>query len=208
MNKHIKHILKLFIYHIGKFLAKPQEKWQRAQNIFLNIDTAKKFKICGTNFCIAPPFYLWYEQYMEIGDNFCSSPGLRMECIKEYNGTEYDAPQLIIGNNVSCNFYCHIGCLNKIVIGDNVMLGSRVLIEDHSHGTTDDLDTPIAKRKLHSKGPIIIEDNVWIGENACILENVRIGKCSIIGANAVVTHDIPPYCVAAGVPAKVIKRLR
>ena len=67
---------------------------------------------------------------------------------------------------------------------------------------------PVAKRRLHSKGPIIIEDNVWIGENACILENVRIGKCSIIGANAVVTHDIPPYSVAVGVPAKVIKTIR
>lgn len=90
-------------------------------------------------------------------------------------------PQPIIGNNVSYNYYCHIGCLNKIVIGDNVMLGSRVVIEAHSHGTTDYLNMHVAKRKLHSKGPIIIEDNVWIGENACILENGRIGKCSIIG---------------------------
>ena len=64
------------------------------------------------------------------------------------------------------------------------------------------------KRPLHSKGPIIIEDNVWVGENVCILENVRIGKCSIIGANAVVTHDIPPYSIAVGVPAKVIKKIK
>ena len=85
---------------------------------------------------------------------------------------------------------------------------SCILIEDHSHGTADDIDTPVAKRRLHSKGPIIIEDNVWIGENACILENVRIGKCSIIGANAVVTHDIPPYSVAVGVPAKVVNTIR
>lgn len=207
MNSHTKHIIKMMIYHAGKSIFKLQDQWLRAKSIYLNIDTAKHFKTCGANFYIDSPFYLWYEQYMEIGDNFYSSPGLRMECIGEWKGIKYH-PQLIIGDNVSFNFYCHIGCLNKIVIGNNVMLGSHVLIEDHSHGTADDIDTPVAKRKLHSKGPIIIEDNVWIGENACILENVRIGKCSIIGANAVVTHDIPPYSVAVGVPAKVIKTIR
>ena len=99
----------------------------------------------------------------------------------------------------------HIGCLNKIVIGDNVMLGSRVLIEDHSHGTADDIDIPVAKRTLHSKGPIIIEDNVWIGEKVTICPGVHIGDGAIIGANSVVTHDIPDYCVAVGSPAKVVK---
>ena len=87
------------------------------------------------------------------------------------------------------------------------MIGSHVLIEDHSHGTIQEIETPVAKRNLHSKGPIIIEDNVWIGENVCILENVTIGRCSIIGANAVVTHNIPPYSVAVGAPAKVVKSI-
>lgn len=50
MNKRIKHILRLFIFHIGKILTKPLEKWLRAKNIFLNINTAKKFKTCGTKF--------------------------------------------------------------------------------------------------------------------------------------------------------------
>jgi acetyltransferase-like isoleucine patch superfamily enzyme len=59
---------------------------------------------------------------------------------------------------------------------------------------------------LKQPGPVIIEDEVWIGNGACILPNVTIGKHSIIGSNAVVTKDIPPYCVAAGVPAKIIKQ--
>lgn len=54
MNKRIEHILKLFIYHIGKILTKLQKKWLRVQNIFLNIYTAKKFMTCGTNFYMAP----------------------------------------------------------------------------------------------------------------------------------------------------------
>ena len=59
-------------------------------------------------------------------------------------------------------------------------------------------------RQLVSKGEVIIEDNVWIGNNVCILGGVRIGMGSIIGANTVVTKDIPPYSIAAGVPAKII----
>ncbi len=63
-------------------------------------------------------------------------------------------------------------------------------------------------RPLVVKGPIVIEDNVWIGERVCILSGVNIGKGAIIAANSVVTHDVPEYCVAAGSPAKVIKQIK
>ena len=62
-------------------------------------------------------------------------------------------------------------------------------------------------RKLYSKGPVIIEDNVWIGEGVAILPNVIIGENSIIGANAVVTKDIPRNSVVGGNPAKIIRTL-
>ena len=60
-------------------------------------------------------------------------------------------------------------------------------------------------RPMYSKGPVVIEDNVWIGEMVCILPNVRIGKGSIIGANAVVTKDVPANALVGGNPARVIK---
>lgn len=60
---------------------------------------------------------------------------------------------------------------------------------------------------LISKGPVVIEDNVWIGEHACIMPGTTIGKGSIVGANAVVTKDVPPYSLVGGVPAKLIKTL-
>lgn len=56
-----------------------------------------------------------------------------------------------------------------------------------------------------SKGPIILEDDVWIGENCIILSGVKIGQGAVIAAGAIVTNDIPPYAIAGGVPAKVIK---
>ena len=88
-------------------------------------------------------------------------------------------------------------------------MASRVYISDHSHGALDysDINTPPSERKVHSKGPVVIEDGVWIGEGACILPNVHIGRHAIIGANAVVTCDIPAYTIVGGVPARPIKTL-
>lgn len=152
------------------------------------------------------PLFAVGAQYMSFGDGFHSQPGLRIECIDEYNGIHY-TPQLKIGKNFSANYYCHIGCIDKITIGDNVLIGSRVLITDHSHGVLEHTDVPWEYRKLYSKGPVVIGDNVWIGENACIMPGVTIGEGSVIGANAVVTHDVPPYSLAVGVPAKIVKTI-
>lgn len=203
----IKIVLAKIIVFIGKPINAIHKQVEKCNILYLDNYESSQCAKCGKNFFISKPIFFIGEKFMQFGDNFNSRPGLRIECISEFEGQSF-TPQLIIGNNVSCNFYCHIGCINKIVIGNDVTLGSHVLIEDHSHGTPNDIDTPVMKRPLHSKGPIIIEDNVWIGENACILANVIIGKGSIIGANAVVTHNIPPYSIAAGVPAKVIKTLK
>lgn len=125
---------------------------------------------------------------------------------RNQNGT----PQLIIGNGCRFADYCHITCLNHISIGNGVLAGRFVLISDNSHGKTteEELDEKPAKRRLYSKGPVIIGDNVWIGNNVSILANVEIGEGAIIGANSVVTRNIPPYTIAAGVPAQVIRKLK
>lgn len=142
-----------------------------------------------------------------IGRGFISQPGLKIECIDSYAGKQYH-PCLSIGDNVFINSNCHIGCINKIVIGNSVMIGSGVLITDHQHGTLADSDIPVADRELVSKGAVVIEDNVWIGEHVCILSGVTIGEGSIIGANAVVTKSIPAHSLAVGVPATVIESLK
>ncbi|WP_444092407.1 acyltransferase [Bacteroides sp.] len=152
------------------------------------------------------PFYALGHKYMSIGSNFSAGPGFRVECIDNY-GHDTFRPLLIIGDNVSFNFRCHIGVINKVVIEDNVLVGSNVLITDHFHGKTLKRELQIApiERSLFSKGPVIIEKNVWIGENVCVLPNVKIGHNSIIGANSVVTHDIPPYSIAVGNPVRIVK---
>ena len=98
-----------------------------------------------------------------------------------------------------------------IYIGNNVLTGRYVYISDNSHGDTSDItqiSIPPINRSLKSKGKVIIEDNVWIGERVCMLSGVKVGYGAIIVANSVVTKDVPPYSVSAGVPAKVLKTIK
>ena len=95
-------------------------------------------------------------------------------------------------------------------MGNNVRLGKKILITDNAHGASSSelLDIAPNYRPLISKGPVVIDDNVWIGEKASIMPGVHIGKGVIVAANSVVTKDVPSYCVVAGVPAKVIKVMK
>jgi lipopolysaccharide O-acetyltransferase len=118
---------------------------------------------------------------------------------------------LIIGNNTQINDFVHIAAKEKVFIGDNVLIASKVFISDISHGSYkgNDFDSdPMIepqKRELTSS-PINIEENVWIGELVSILPGVTVGKSVVIGANSVVTKDIPAYSIVAGNPATIIKK--
>jgi acetyltransferase-like isoleucine patch superfamily enzyme len=162
--------------------------------------TSKSFK--GQPY-IEYPIILFGQQYITIGDNFFAHKRLRIEAWDRYLDNIY-TPQINIGNNVSINYDCHIAAINKVTIGNNVLIGSRVFITDHFHGSAQAkyLDTIPKERELTTKGPVVIEDNVWIGEGVCIMPNITIGKNAIIGANAVVTHNVPANSYAVGIPAK------
>lgn len=102
---------------------------------------------------------------------------------------------LFIGDNCEFGDNTHIVALNKVVIGDNVLIASKVFISDTSHGTYkgEDSDSPLTspnERKLHSS-EVIIGDNVWIGENVVILPGASIGNGCVIGANSVVSKELP-----------------
>ncbi len=168
----------------------------------------QQFKKCGSSFSIKSHFDLIGPKFITIGNNFYAGSRLRMEVI-DYQRVNTNIPELTIGDNVSFNYDCHIGCTNKIVIGNNVLFASKVFLTDHFHGaiSNEDLEVAPGRRLLRSKGPIIIEDNVWVGESVCIMPNVTIGRNTIIGANSVVTKSLPQNCVAGGNPAKVLKHL-
>jgi acetyltransferase-like isoleucine patch superfamily enzyme len=131
-----------------------------------------------------------------------------VQAISRYRNKTFKS-EILIGKNFHANNNLHIGCTGKIVIGDNVLVGSNVSILDHGHGLYGTLNSsspeiPPIQREL-SDGCIFIEDNVWIGEGAKILGSLSIGSGSIIAANAVVTKDVPKNTIVAGIPSKVIK---
>lgn len=145
-------------------------------------------------------------QYVSVGNNTIF---LRNTCITATPSIPGQAPEINIGSHCRFGFNNHISAINKITIGNNVLTGSYVLISDNSHGTSshDMLNTPPLQRPLSSKGEVVIGDHVWIGDKVSILAGVHIGNNAIIGTNSVVTKDIPDNCVAAGIPAKVIKEM-
>lgn len=145
---------------------------------------------------------------ISVGSNFNTGPMLRLRAYEEYGNQKYDS-LILVGDNFYAGDDCAVMAVGHIKIGNNVTLASRVTIIDHSHGIGDysDIEEPVMSRRLGVKGPIIIEDNVWLCEGVVVLSNVKIGRNSIIGANSVVTHDIPPYSIAVGIPARVIKTI-
>ncbi|MCX2484232.1 acyltransferase [Pedobacter sp. MR2016-24] len=98
-----------------------------------------------------------------------------------------------------------MGCtvIGPVTIGDNVMLAQNIVISGLNHGY-EDVETPPSEQKTITKN-IVIGDDTWIGANAVITAGVTIGKHAIIGAGSVVTKDVPPFSIAVGNPAKIIK---
>jgi acetyltransferase-like isoleucine patch superfamily enzyme len=208
--------MRQFIFFIGKLCSYiyPEIICKKIKSIKLYFFIGYKsrlFKQFGKNSTIKQHSTDIGEKYISIGSNSHIGDYGRLTAYSYYNYTKQSfTPQIIIGDNCSIGEQSHITAINSIHIGNNVLTGPRVLITDNAHGASADdiLDIAPNKRELVCNGSVIIEDNVWIGEGAMIMPNVKVGKGSIIAANSVVTKNIPPYCIAAGSPAKIIKKLR
>lgn len=111
---------------------------------------------------------------------------------------------LKIGDGTYIGNFCHFYASSKIEIGKKVLFADKVYLSDNLHGYKN-IQLPIMDQPVEQANPVIIGDGAWIGEHACVI-GASVGKNSVIGANAVVTKDIPDYCVAVGAPAKIIKR--
>lgn len=148
-------------------------------------------------------------RYISIGYNTAFGRGAILTAWDKFAGCHYK-PYIHIGNHCHIGEHSHITACHSITIGDNLLTGRYVYISDNAHGEAiaSQLDIPPSLRPLHVKGPVVIGNNVWIGESARILSGVTIGDGAIIGANAVVTHDVPKGAVVGGVPARVIKIMK
>lgn len=150
-----------------------------------------------------PPSYSGIRLGQTALRRFCGRLMLA-HCGKQVNieHNAYFSPKVSLGDRsgIGVNAKIHGAC----TIGNQVMMGENCTIITRNH-RFDRTDIPMMDQGFEDERPVSIGSDVWIGDNVTILPGVHIGDGCVIGAGAVVTRDIPPYTIAAGVPARVIR---
>lgn len=196
---------------IKRFVVKVVERveaWRR--------DTLPQFANNPRNLTIELPRTICVPERITIGDDVWLGPGSllcpmvrfpspplwpRSQPMKFEQRFE---PIIVIGNRVTATAGLTLGAHSRITIEDDVMLAANVHMTDGFHGF-EHADEPYKYQPIFRIAPIVIKRGCWIGQNVVILPGVTIGELSIIGANSVVTDDIPARSIAVGSPARVIK---
>lgn len=168
----------------------------------------KVFNVFAGLFCGSKMYIDWLDlkvinyPNISIGSRFSVGRGLWIEAVG--NGL------ISIGSDVNMSDWVHIAAASSVVIGDGVLIGSKVIITDHSHGSVtrklngrlDENKLRPADREIVSKGPVVIGRNCWLGDGVVVLPGVVIGEGCIIGANSIITRDVDSYSVVVGSAAK------
>lgn len=178
----------------------------RALRIVTKLRHGHELKSLGARSFIERPGLVLGAENISIGANTSIRWGARIEAQARF---ENRTPRLTIGDNVNIEQNVHIMCQSEISIGDNVSITPNCVIVDVTH-PFDELDTSIkiGEQILDENSFVIIGPGAFIGAGTSILPNTRVGDGAIIGANSVVTSDIPDFAIAAGNPARVIRLRR
>jgi acetyltransferase-like isoleucine patch superfamily enzyme len=160
------------------------------------------FKRMGNKCVIYRPMIIDNADCIELGDRVYIRDGVRLEAIRDLYGR---TPSLTIGSNTNIEQGVHIICHNRVKIGRDVSITGRCAIVDVTHPYRNVNSGKVGELIADDDSYVEIGDGAFLGYGAVILPNVRIGRRAVIGANSVVTRDVPDFAVAAGAPAKVIK---
>lgn len=194
---------KIYSYKVSRFLRRGRDVlyslWLRPSFADLPLDSSVAYPCClqgGGN------------KRIKIGNRTYVGKHSVFDCWVKYGAHQY-SPEITIGDNCSIGEYFHISAINRVTIGNGLLTGRFVYIGDNAHGglSWEEAGVPPLDRQLQSKGAVCIGNNVWIGDKATILSGVTIGDNVIIGANSVVTHDVPSNCMVAGAPARIVRQL-
>jgi len=158
------------------------------------------FKSLGRKIFFASPCRIDGSEGISIGARVSFQRGIWLYCC----GVNDVKASMSVGKGSVFGYNNHITCVREVTIGDNVLTANNVYISDNLH-EYEDIANPIIHQPVRFKRAVIIGAGAWIGENVSII-GASVGKNSVIGANSVVTRDIPDYCVAVGVPAVVIRQ--
>ena len=148
-------------------------------------------------------------RHISFGKDIFAERNLWLEAVTSYQSQRFH-PEIAIGDRVSFSDGVHISSIASIVIGSHSLFGSKIYVSDHNHGiykgeTQSSPEEAPAHRLLGGGGPVVIGENVWIGDNSVIIGPATIGRGAIVGANSVVRGVVSPNTIVAGAPAKPIK---
>ena len=159
----------------------------------------RRWGYMGDGSRLIKPMRIINRGHIYIGDNCFFLNSARLEAVKHKRGQG----RLHIDNNTSFQQCCHIIAADELVIGNDCVFSAFVYVSDCSHPYAPNID--IATGELDIR-PTKIGNHCFIGIGACIMPGVVVGDYSVIGANAVVCHDVPPYSMVGGVPARILKK--
>lgn len=157
----------------------------------------------GRNSYIKNSCFVVNKKCIYIGNHVFIRNYARIEPVTLWKDRKY-SPKIIIGNNVSIEQGLHLTCANKVEIQDGCLITPYCSITDIDH-CYEDISQRILEQELDIK-ETIIGKNSMLGTGVKIMAGVKVGEHCVIGANSVVTKDMPDYCVAVGIPARIIKR--
>ncbi len=174
---------------------------QRVRDAGFSVLVASGFDSFGAGSRIMLPFRAGNAHKVSVGRNVLIGPSSWFMVPR----LDADGPVIHIGDRVRMN-QTSITAVEHVSIGEAVGLARGVFISDHSHGF-DDPHVAVRDQPLARIAPVRIGAGAWLGQNVVVMPGVTIGEGAVIGANSVVTHDVPARTVAAGAPARVLRRI-
>ncbi len=180
------------------------EKWEWARTVLYTFFQKRRFARFGKGSLIVPSAILKNCENVSVGEQVGIGPYCWIQTVTEYADEQY-MPEIRIGNRTTIGAFSIISGSRRIEIGNDVLIAPRVFITDSIHGY-EDVSLSINVQPLKSKAAVYIGDGAWLGINSVILPGVRIGENAVVAAGSVVTKNVPPFSVAAGIPAKVIRK--
>jgi acetyltransferase-like isoleucine patch superfamily enzyme len=158
----------------------------------------------GTKTTVLKPLRIQGAKRIAIGSNVTILDSAWLLALDLKDSPAAAGPLIRIGDGTSIGHFAHIVSMGSVQIGAKVLIADRVYISDNLHGF-ENVEVAIIDQPVQQRASVEIGDGSWLGENVCII-GARIGRNCVVAANAVVTRDVPDYCVVAGAPARVIKR--
>lgn len=198
MLKTLRKSLKKAAFHVFRRLQYGAEGADCDKNL-------AKLKCRGNELDVDANVRFYGPENIEVGSYTKIRSNSRIQTVDSYSLTgQKFHPKIKIGERCFIEFGVHISACYSIEIGNDVTIASGAYIADQQH-RYDDPIKPVSQQPITEKGRIHIGDGSFIGVGACVFSNVVLGEHVVVGANSVVTKDVPPFCVVAGAPARILR---